>query len=107
VSTRREMIENIAASCFAVFVFAYTGARKVFGQSQDSSSNATSVRRMIPATRKPVIPKEVIAEFQMKTSDYYGPWVLGEDGKAYNLDDVLHALFQLIKPHWESKDTKK
>lgn len=51
--------------------------------------------------RRPVIPKEVIEQFDLRPSEGYGLWVLGEDGRPYALDDVLRVIFEMTKEHWQ------
>jgi len=49
--------------------------------------------------RPRVVPSQVIERYGLRPSER-GLFVLGEDGRPYDLDDVLAALFDLARPHW-------
>jgi len=53
--------------------------------------------------RRPVVPRAVVERFKLRPSEGYGLFVLGEDERPYNLDDVLAALFELTRQHWQNQ----
>lgn len=53
--------------------------------------------------RRRIVPRDVITRFKLKISNGYGPFVLGEDGLPYDLDDVIAVLFEATREHWASR----
>lgn len=52
-----------------------------------------------PVKRKPVVPLSVIKAYELVSTREYGFWLLGEDGLAYSLEDVMRVVFDLLKSH--------
>ena len=54
--------------------------------------------------RRRVVPLDVIKRFELKPSAArFGPFLLGEDGQAYDFDDVIGVIFELTAEHWRIK----
>ena len=54
--------------------------------------------------RRRVVPLDVIIKFKLQpTNAPYGPFLLGEDGKSYDFDDVVAVIFEITKEHWQLK----
>lgn len=60
-------------------------------------------RQQQPAARRRVVPQNVIDRFNLRPSNGYGPYVLGENGQPYDLDDVIAILFDITKEHWATR----
>lgn len=72
---------------------------QLLGQSKYPAQMAQSAPTV---QRSMVIPKEVIARFKLEpVRGQFTPYLLGEDGQPYSIDDVVAVLFELTKEHWQ------
>jgi hypothetical protein len=56
------------------------------------------------SVRRKVVPLEAIQKFNLQPTHVpFGPFVLGEDGKTYDFDDVIAVLFEITREHWSKK----
>lgn len=58
-----------------------------------------SAQRSVTPRRR-FVPQEVIEHYNLRPSEGYGLYVLGMDGRPYDLDDVLFAIFDMTQEHW-------
>lgn len=76
-------------------------ATLAFGKSQANQAAP------FPVKRKPVVPLTVIKAYELVPTREYGFWLLGEDGLAYSLEDVMRVVFDLLKSHVQSEQRMK
>jgi hypothetical protein len=56
-----------------------------------------------PVQRQHVLPLDFIQRYKLRptTTSQYGPFLLGMDGLAYDFDDVMAAVFEMTRDHWQ------
>lgn len=89
---------NFLGKLLVPLCFGWNVAAQKYPESNPANQSAA---RQIYKAKQPVIPLEVIQEYSLEPLNGTGPWVEGEDGKFYSIDDALRVLFLIAKPHWQ------
>lgn len=65
------------------------------------SQQVAQSARVAPQRRR-VVPLDFIQRYKLTPSQNpYGPYLLGQDGMPYDFDDIMWAVFEMTRDHWQ------
>jgi hypothetical protein len=95
MSSRRTFIELLVALPAAVTLAQAQMAPNLARQSPMPIAQAA------PQPHARVVPMDFIVKFRLRPSlAPYGPFLVGEDGQAYDFEEVMRAVFEMTRDHW-------